>query len=210
MAPARLAQFEWYAIVAESLKSFQEEEEKREAEEDKLAAQFATDMWCATHQSESEDRRDQLERAAESSCAATQLAVSRMRLDRRKDDSDELAERREAAKKEEEKNEKQRQLLIAYRKADDRVRAEVMRLIEVKRIQAEKDSRKGKGTKFIRWETDMSTRALKIVTMEVLLSRARDAGVNEEELQMALQTCEGGTSSERVRMSVANSEAHGW
>ena len=151
-----------------------------------------------------------MERAAESSCAATQLAVSRMRLDRRKDDSDELAERREAARKEEEKNEKQRQLLIAYRKADDRVRAEVMRLIEVKRIQAEKDSRKGKGTKYIRWETDMSTRALKIVTMEVLLSRARDAGVNEEELQMALQTCEGGTSGERIRMSVANSEAHGW
>ena len=91
IASARLEQYEWCTIVAESLKSFQEEEEKREAEEDKLAAQFETDIWCATHQSESEDRRDQMERAAESSCAATQLAVFRMQADRRKVKSDELA-----------------------------------------------------------------------------------------------------------------------
>ena len=210
IASARLDQFWWRTIVARSLETFQEEEEKRAATEAKFAAQFENDFECATHQSESEGKRDKMEQAAESSCAATQLAVFRMQADRRKVKSDELAERREAAKKEEEKNEKQRQLVIAYRKAGDRVRAEVMRLIEVKRTQAEKDSRKGKGTKFIRWETDLSTRALKIVTMEELLSRARDAGVNEEELQMALQTCEGGTSRECIRMPVANSEANGW
>ena len=73
-----------------------------------------------------------------------------MQADRRKVNSDELAERREAAKKEEEKNEKQRQLVIAQKQAGNRLRAEVMRLIEVKRTQAEKDSRKGKGTKIRR------------------------------------------------------------
>ena len=138
---------------------------------------------------QSEDRRDRLERAAESSCAATQLAVFRMQADRRKVNGDELAERREEAKKEEEKNEKQRQLVIAYRKAGDRIRAEVMRLIEVKRTQAEKDSRKGKGTKIRRWETDLSTGALELVKIDVLLNRARDAGVDEVELQLALQAC---------------------
>ena len=44
------------------------------------------------------------------------------------------------------------------RKAGDRIRAEVMRLIEVKRAQAEKGSRKGKGTKIRRWDTDRAGR----------------------------------------------------
>ena len=190
--------------------SFQEEESKREATEAKFAAQFENDLECATHQSESEGKRDRMEQVAESSCAATQLTVFRMQADRRKVNSDELAERREEAKKEEDENEKQRQLVVARRKAGDRIRAEVMRLIEVKRTQAEKDSRKGKGTKLRRWETDLSTRALELVKIEVLLSRARDAGVEEGELQMALQECESGISREHVRTSVANGEAHGW
>ena len=149
---------------------------------------------CATNQSQCESKRDRMEQVAGSSSAATQLTVFRMQADRRKDNSDELAERREEAKKEEDKNEKQRQLVVARRKAGDRIRAEVMRLIEVKRTQAEKDSRKGKGTKLRRWETDLSTRALELVKIDVLLNRARDAGVDEGELQLALQAC----------------EAHGW
>ena len=85
-----------------------------------------------------------------------------------------------------------------------------MRLIEVKRTQAEKGSRKGKGTKIRRWETDLSARALELVKVDVLLNRARDAGVDEVELQLALQACESGISREHVRTSVANGEAHGW
>ena len=208
MAPALLEPFEWSTIVAESLRSFQEEEERRTAMEAKFAAQLKTDLECATHQSKREDRRDQMERAAESSCNAVQLAVFRVRADRQKVNSDELAERREAAKKEEEKNEKQRQLVMAQRKASGCLRAEVMRLIEVQRTRAKKESRKGKGTKFRRWETDLSTQALALVTTEGLLDRARDAGVDQEELELALRTCENGIWQEYAHTSIANGEAH--
>ena len=64
-----------------------------------------------------------------------------------------------------------------------------MALIEVKRTQAKERSRKGKGTKNRPWETDLSTQALKLVEIEVLLNRAREAGVDEVELQLALQAC---------------------
>ena len=130
-----------------------------------------------------------MEQVAGPSNLATQLTVTRMQDDRRKVDSDELAERRKEAKKEEDENEKQRQLVIERRKAADRIRTAVMALIEVKRAQAKEGSRKGKGTKNRPWETELSARALELVKIEVLLNRAREAGVDEVELQLALQAC---------------------
>ena len=85
-----------------------------------------------------------------------------------------------------------------------------MRLIEVKRTQAEKESRKGKGTKYRRWDTDLSAHALELVKTSVLLNRAREAGVDEGELELALQTCGNEIWSEHARTSVANGETHGW
>ena len=92
-------------------------------------------------------------------------------------------------RKEEIENEKQHQLVIERRKAADRVRTAVMALIEVRRARAQERSRKGKGTKNRPWETELSARALELVKIEVLLNRAREAGVDEVELQMALQAC---------------------
>ena len=92
-------------------------------------------------------------------------------------------------KKEEDENEKQRQLVIERKKAADRVRTAVMALIEVKRAQAKEGSRKGKGTKNRPWETTLSVQALELVKIEVLVNRAREAGVDEVELQLALQAC---------------------
>ena len=65
IASAQLNQFRWCTIVARSLETFQEEEEKRAAAEAKFAAQFENDFECATHQSESEGKQDKMEQAAE-------------------------------------------------------------------------------------------------------------------------------------------------
>ena len=184
-----LKQFEWCKIVEESLESFEQEELKRTEMEAKFEQQLESDLVCATNQSLSEGRWDRMERVAGPSNLATQLTVTRMQVDRQKVDSDELAERRKEAKKEEIENEKRRQLVIERRKAADRVRTSVMALIEVKRAQAEEGSRKGKGTKNRPWEATLLVWVLELVKIEVLLNRAREAGVDEVELQLALQVC---------------------
>ena len=46
-----------------------------------------------------------------------------------------------------------------------------MALIEVRHAQVQEHSRKGKGTKNRLWETDLSTQALELVKIEVLLDR---------------------------------------
>jgi len=188
-ASLELNQFRWRRIVEESLESFEQEELKRTAAEAKFEDQLRSDLVCATNQSLREGRRDRMEQVAGPANLATQLTVTRMQVDRRKVDSDELTERRKEAKKEEDENEKQRQLVIERKKAADRVRTAVMALIEVKRAQAKEGSRKGKGTKNRPWETELSARALELVKIEVLLNRAREAGVDEVELQLALQAC---------------------
>ena len=102
---------------------------------------------------------------------------------------DGLAERRKESLLAEVENQKQRDLVEERRKAAERVRTAVMALIDVKRAQAEDGSKKGKGTKNRPWETELSARALELVKIEVLLNRAREAGVDEVELQLALQAC---------------------
>jgi hypothetical protein len=99
-----------------------------------------------------------------------------------------LAERRKEAKKEEDRNQAQRDLVEERRKAANRVRSAVMALIDTKRAQAEDGSRKNKG-KNRPWQTTLSAHKLDLVKTEVLLERAREAGVDEVELQLALQAC---------------------
>ena len=100
-----------------------------------------------------------------------------------------MAARRKEAKKEEDENERQRGVVEERRKAGERVRTAVMALIEVKRAQAKEGSKKGKGTKNRPWQTTLSAQALKLVTIDILLNRAREAGVDEVEQQLALQAC---------------------
>ena len=75
-------------------------------------------------------------------------------------------------------NQKQRDLVEERRKAAIRVRSTVMALIDVKRAQAEDGSKKGKGTKNRPWQTTLSAHELELVKIEILLERAREAGVN--------------------------------
>jgi len=92
------------------------------------------------------------------------------------------------AEKQEVENEKQRDLVEARRKAAERIRTAVMALIDVKRAQAEDGTRRNKG-RSKPWQTTLSAEELKLVKIEILLERARDAGVNEVELQLTLQAC---------------------
>ena len=130
--------------------------------------------------------------------------VTRTRLDRAKDNRDELAEQREEAEKEDVKNQalrdlaneehkvreqrKEENLVEERRKAANRVRRAVMALIATRRARAEDSSRKNKG-KSRPWRTRLSVHELEVVTIEELLVRAREAGVNEVELQLTLQAC---------------------
>ena len=130
--------------------------------------------------------------------------VTRTRIDRAKDNGDELAERREEAKKEDDENQalrdlaneehkvrerrKAENLVEDRRKAASRVRSAVMSLIATRRARAEDGSRKNKG-KSRPWRTRLSVHELEVVTIEELPVRAREAGVNEVELQLTLQAC---------------------
>ena len=63
-----------------------------------------------------------------------------------------------------------------------------MALIATRRARAEDGSRKNKG-KNRPWQTTLSAHKLELVKPEVLLERAREAGVDEVELQLTLQAC---------------------
>ena len=63
-----------------------------------------------------------------------------------------------------------------------------MALIDVKRAQAEDGTRRNKG-RSKPWQTTLSTEELELVKIEILLERARVAGVDEVELQRTLQAC---------------------
>ena len=63
-----------------------------------------------------------------------------------------------------------------------------MVLIAARRARAEDSNRKNKG-KRRPWETRLSVQELEEVTIKELLVRAREAGVNEVELQRTLQAC---------------------
>jgi hypothetical protein len=132
-ASFELKQFEWRTVVNASLESFEEEEAKRAAREAKFNDQLESDLISAAGQSLHEGRRDRVEQAAGSAHSATQLAVTRTRIDRTKVNGDELAERRKEAKKEEDKNQAQRDLVKERRKAADRVRSAIMALIDTRR-----------------------------------------------------------------------------
>ena len=93
------------------------------------------------------------------------------------------------AEKQEVENERQRRNLIeARRKAGEIVRSAVMVLIAARRARDEDISRKNKG-KSRPWETRLSVQELEEVTIKELLVRAREAGVDEVELQRTLQAC---------------------
>jgi hypothetical protein len=188
-ASLELKQFEWRKIVEESRESFEQEAAKRAATEAKFDDQLKSDLISAAGQSLYEGKRDRIEQAAGPAHLAAQLAVTRIQVDRQKVNGDELAARRKEAKKEEDENERQHGVVEERRKAGERVRTAVMALIEVKRAQAKEGSKKGKGTKNRPWQTTLSAQALKLVTIEILLNRAREAGVDEVELQLALQAC---------------------
>ena len=93
-----------------------------------------------------------------------------------------------AEKQEVENERKRRNLVEARRKAGEIVRSSVMVLIAARRARAEDSSRKNKG-KCRPWETRLSVQELEETTIEELLVRAREAGVNEVELQLTLQAC---------------------
>ena len=187
-ASLELKQFGWDKIVEESWESFEQEEVKRAATEAKFKDQLESDLISAAGQSLYEGRRDRLEQAAGPAHPATQLIVQRTQVDRRKVNGDELAERRRMAEKQEVENQKQRDLVEARRKAAERIRTAVMALIDVKRAQAEDGSRRNKG-RSKPWQTTLSAEELELVKIEILLERARVAGVNEVELQRTLQAC---------------------
>ena len=76
-----------------------------------------------------------------------------------------------------------------------------MRLMDAKRAQSEDGKGKGRSRP---WQTTLSTRALEAVNPDVLIERAREAGVDEVELQQALGSVpEGGQSSASGGDSVA-------
>ena len=185
-ASLELKQFEWREVVNASLESFEEEEAKRAAREAKFKAQEDSDLISAAGASLYEGKRDKIEQAATSAHSATQFAVTRTRIDRV--NGDEEAERRKEAKKEEERIQAQRDLVEQRVKAANRVRSAVMALIDAKRAQSEDGKGKGKG-RSKPWWTRLSTRELEVVSTEELLERAREAGVDEVELQLALQAC---------------------
>ena len=203
-ASLELKQFEWRTVVNASLESFEEDEAKRAAREAKFNDQLESDLISAAGQSLHEGKRDRVEQAAGSAHSATQLAVTRTRIDRTKVNGDELAERRKEGKKEEDKNQalrdlaneehkvreqrKAENLVEERRKVANRVRSAVMALIATRRARAEDGSRKNKG-KSRPWRTRLSVHELEGVTIEKLLVRAREAGVNEVELQLTLQAC---------------------
>jgi len=187
-ASLELKQFGWDKIVEESWESFEQEEVKRAATEAKFKDQLESDLISAAGQSLYEGRRDRIEQAAGPAHPATQLTVTRTQVDRQKVNGDELAERRRMAKKEEVENQKQRDLIEERRKAGERVRTAVMALIDVKRAQAEDGTRRNKG-RSKPWQTTLSAEELKLVKIEILLERARVAGVDEVELQRTLQAC---------------------
>ena len=101
---------------------------------------------------------------------------------------DEESDRRKEARQEEERNQAQRDLVEQRVKAANRVRSAVMGLIDAKRVQSEDGKGKGKG-RSKPWRTRLSTRELEVVSTEELLERAREADVEEVELQLALQAC---------------------
>ena len=77
---------------------------------------------------------------------ATQLIVQRTQADRRKVNSDKLAEQCRMAEKQEVKNErKHRNLVEAQRKAGEIICSSVMVLIAARCAQAEDSNRKNKG-----------------------------------------------------------------
>ena len=175
-------------VVTASLESFEEDAAKRAAREAKFNDQLESDLISGTGQSLCEGRRDRVDQAVGPAHSAAQLAVTRTRIDRTNVNSDELAERCKEAKKEEERNQAQRHLVEERRKAANRVRSAVMALIDTKRAQAEAGSRRNKG-KSRPWQTTLSAHKLDLVNTEVLLERAREAGVDEVELQLTLQAC---------------------
>ena len=87
-----------------------------------------------------------------------------------------------------EEQRKKENLVEERRKAANRVRSAVMALIATRRARAEDGSRKNKG-KSRPWQTRLSVHELEVVTIEELLVRAREAGVDEVELQLTLQAC---------------------
>ena len=93
-----------------------------------------------------------------------------------------------AEKQEVENERKRRNLVEARRRADETVRKSVMVLIAARRARAEDSSRKNKG-KDPGWETRLSKQELEKVTIQELVARAQEAGVDEVELQRTLQAC---------------------
>jgi hypothetical protein len=186
-ASLELEQFGWDKIVEESRENFEHEVEKRAAAEAKLNDQLESDLVSAEGQSIYEAKRDILEQAIGPAHAATRLIVQRAQSDRRKDNGDELAERRRMAEKQEVENERKRRNLVeARRRADETVRKSVMVLIAARRARAEDSNRKNKG-KDPGWETRLSKQELEEVTIQELVARAQEAGVDEVELQRTLQ-----------------------
>ena len=127
-----------------------------------------------------------MEQAATSVHMATQLTIMRTRLDRTT--GDDQTDRRKEAHQEEGKNQARRDLVERQRKAANRVRSAVMALIATRRAQAEDGSRRNKG-RSKPWQTRLSAHELELVPTEELLVRAREAGVDEVELQLTLQAC---------------------
>ena len=186
-ASLELEQFGWDRIVEESRENFEHEVEKRAAAEAKLNDQLESDLVSAAGQSIYEDKRDRLEQAIGPAHAATRLIVQRTQVDRRKVNGDELAERRRMAEQQEVENERKRRNLVeARRRADETVRKSVMVLIAARRARAEDSNRKNKG-KDPGWETRLSKQELEKVTIQELVARAQEAGVDEVELQRTLQ-----------------------
>ena len=118
---------------------------------------------------------------------ATQFAVMRTRHDRAT--CDDLEDRRKEAHQEEGKNQAWRDLAERQRKAANRMRNEVMPLIDAKRAQSEEG--KGKGSS-IPWQTSLSAGSLELIGPGELIKRAREAGVDEVELQQALERVSDG------------------
>jgi hypothetical protein len=110
-ASLELKQFEWRTVVNASLESFEEDAARRAATEAKFNEQLESDLISAAGQSLHEGKRDRVEQAAGSANSATRLMVTRTRIDRAKDNGNELAERREEAKKEDDENQAKRDLV---------------------------------------------------------------------------------------------------
>ena len=179
-------------MVEASLWSYEEEEAKRAAREAKLVAQEESDLICATGESLYVEKRDRVESAATSVHMGTEFAVMKARHDRvtGKDEPD----RRKEAILEEERNEAQRKLVERRQRAANCVCSAVMLLINSKCAQFERDSdSKGKASSRP-WQTNLTKQALETVRLDVLLERALEAGVDEVELQQALNEVSEGTT----------------